>query len=333
MKTKIIATLGPASEDEKIILKLRQKGASIFRLNLSHGQKTWHENIIKIIRKYTDASIMLDTKGPEIRTGEISEVKLKKGDTALIIPSGKPDHPQFKNSFKVTYQQITQVLNLGSIIAIDAGRVLLKTEKITKQGVFAQVVQGGLVTSGRHVNLPGTKIDLPILTKKDQEMLSLVKKYQIEYLAVSFVRNKTDLQVLKQQLQDQEIKHTQIISKIENAAALKNITAILDNSDAIMVARGDLGVETPWYQVPIQEEQLIKNAHLKNKPVIVATQMLSSMLQNSIPSRADVMDIAIAVQMGAQMTMLSDETAAGKFPVEAVQAMKQVVEYAEKNKF
>ncbi len=331
MKTKIIATIGPASEKDKIIAQISQAGAKRFRLNMSHGDVAWHVKMIKKLRKIPKVEIILDTKGPEIRTGKQEKPFYVKKEESVIITTNPKEKTKTKNQIFINYRELGRLLKKGEIIMIDSGKIVLKVVSIEDDKIFTKVKDPGIMSSFRHVNLPGKKINLPILTNSDKEILKQCKEFNIEKIAISFVRDVSDIKEVKMFLKENDI-NAKIISKIEHTEALKNIDKIIKESDEIMIARGDLGVETPWYAVPVEEELLIKKAHKFKKPIIVATQMLSSMVNDDIPSRADVMDISIAVQLGAQTVMLSDETASGKFPVEAVTAMATIVKYAEKHK-
>ncbi|MBT4936997.1 pyruvate kinase [Candidatus Peregrinibacteria bacterium] len=327
MKTKIIVTVGPASDDEETLKSLVQAGASVFRLNMSHGNIESHEASLKRLKKLqksSDIQILLDTKGPEIRIGKIEEpLELKEGDILYLS-----NENACQSSIQVDYRDIADSASQAKYIVLDGGKILLKVLGIEKQRVKVRVCSSGILTSFRHVNIPGVHINLPILTDSDKQILTMAQKYEPDYVAASFIRNVEDIHSVRSYLSQTNIG-ANLISKIEHAEAMKNIEAIIPASDEIMVARGDLAVETPWYKVPVKEERLIKMSREAHKPVIIATQMLSSMEHHMSPTRAEVMDMSIAVQMGADALMLSDETAVGEYPVKAVEVMHKVAEYAE----
>lgn len=329
MKTKIIVTVGPASDNAETLESLVKVGACIFRLNMSHGNISSHEASLKRLKKLQesyDIQILLDTKGPEIRVGAIKKpLELKEGDV-LYLSHEKSTQP---SCIMVDYPSIADSASKAKYIVLDGGKILLKVLDIEGTSVKTKVCSSGILTSFRHVNIPGVHIELPILTQSDKQILSMAQKYLPDYVAASFIRNVEDIQSVRSYLSQKNI-NVKIISKIEHAEAMQSIEKIIPESDEIMVARGDLAVETPWYKVPVKEERLIKLSRKAHKPVIIATQMLSSMEHNMSPTRAEVMDMSIAVQMGADALMLSDETAVGEYPVKAVEVMKKVAEYAEK---
>lgn len=332
MKTKIIATMGPAVESVEKIKQLITAGVSFFRLNLSHGTVSWNEGIIEKIRDNTDAEIILDTKGPEIRTCLMEHaVHVESGQELVITTStyATKDFGRIKK-IAVTYDAILTIVKPGDSIAIDSGKIMTEVLRISSDAIYTKVLTGGIITSTRHVNLPGVLIDLPILTEGDKLNLLMGCKYGVDKVAVSFVRGKKDVEDVRAFLTSNGSK-AKIVSKIEHVAAMENLDEIIEVSDEIMVARGDLGIEIPWYSVAIAEELIIKKCKEKKCPVIVATQMMSSMQNNAIPTRAEVMDVTIAVQLGAGCVMLSEETTIGKFPIETVKSMKMIAEYAEEH--
>lgn len=326
MKTQIIATLGPVTQDEEKIKELIDAGVSVLRINMSHGNVEWTKGIVEKIRKSTDARIMLDTKGPEIRVSKVPQaIEIQNNEMVQIAYEKDATSPEI---IPVTYPGISNILKAGDKIVIDSGKMVARVDHIEGSIIYALVIQGGTITSGRHLNLPGVYIDLPILTESDKENITAAASFQFDKLALSFVRNKEDIEEARAFLKTLNVE-AKIISKIEHVAALENLMEIIEASDEIMVARGDLGVEIPWHKIAVKEEQIIQACKEKGKPVIVATQMLLSMQENAIPTRAEVMDVTIAVQLGANFIMLSDETTVGKYPKETVQAMKKIAEYAE----
>ena len=333
MKTKIIATIGPSTQTKEVIEKMVQAGVNVFRLNMSHGTVGWNEKMVKLIQSTTNAEVLLDTKGPEIRTCHVEhDVHLAKGEELLIVDDSR-EQEEFdpQKCVPVTYDKIASIVKEGSQIIIDSGAVIVEVTKIEEGVVWTKTLRGGKVTSRRHVNLPGAYIDLPILTKWDEKNLVMGAKNDVDKIALSFTRNVEDIRIARKFLKKEGSK-ARIIAKIENQEALENIDAIIDEADEVMVARGDLGVEVMWYTIPQIEQDIINKCNEKNTPVIVATEMMASMKDNPRPTRAETMDVAIAVQVGANYVMLSDETTVGHYPVQTVKAMKQIAEYAENNK-
>ncbi len=338
-KTKIISTMGPTFESPEMIREMISRGVNVVRLNTSHGDYEEHgERIkaVKIIRKEMDQpiSLLLDTKGPEIRVGEIKNKKLfvKIGDI-LKIHCNKEHFVGENNEFWVSYDDLANTVSPGQLIMIDDGKLSLETIKVdAKKGlVTVKVLNNHYVGTKKAVNVPGAKLTLPFISEYDKEVILWGIKQGIDYVAASFVRDGSDVLELRKLLDDNKGKHIQIMSKIEALQAINHINDIVKESDAIMLARGDLGVEIPYQEVPFYEKLLIAKSRAWGKPIVIATQMLDSMTDNPRPTRAEVTDVYYATMSGADGTMLSGESASGNFPKEAVETMALINFEAEKN--
>lgn len=333
-RTKIVCTIGPASENKETLRKLFEEGLDVARLNFSHGTHEEHQrkiDTIKELRKEMDLpiAIMLDTKGPEIRLGNFKdnmEINLKENDKFTITTR---EILGDENIVSVSYKDLPKDLEIGSKVLIDDGLVGLIVESIEDTEINLKVESGGLISSHKGVNVPDSHINLPALTEKDKEDIIFGIKNDIDFIAASFIRTKSDVLGIRKVLEDNNNFDIRIISKIESRQGLENIDEIIDASDGIMVARGDLGVEIPTEEVPIAQKELIKKCNLASKSVITATQMLDSMIRNPRPTRAEATDVANAVLDGTSAVMLSGESANGKYPVEAVKTMRKIVEVTE----
>lgn len=332
-RAKIIATLGPASNDKKTIVKLAKAGVDVFRLNFSFGTYDEHKKTIKTIRDVSkeinkSIAILQDLQGPKIRVGKLKEsVVVKKG--AKIILSGNSIH---KDAFYIptTYKHIASDTKAGKTILLADGKIILsvtKTDKKKKE-VFCKVINGGTILTGKGINLPYTDIGLPALTPKDKEDAVFGIKAGVDYMGLSFVRHAEDVLKLKR-LMARMKKDIPVIAKIEKPEGVDNIDAILDVTDGIMVARGDLAVEISFAKVPLVQKELLKKANLRGAFTIVATEMLSSMVDNPRPTRAEASDVANAILDGTDAVMLSNETAMGEFPLKSVTAMSDIVKETE----
>ena len=321
--TKIVSTLGPASNSEDMIRKLYRAGVTMFRLNSSHGDMETHKQTLDFIRKiekeeHTVIPVLLDLQGPKIRVGKFDEpIEIKAGEVL---------------KFRHQDKGIADDVKPGDKILIDDGKIQLTVEKSENNIVYAKVLTSGVIKPRKGLNLPGGTASLNILTERDKQFVEFAMHNDIDYLGLSFVRCKEDLQLLRGIL-DRNNSHLRIISKIEKPQALENIDDIIEYSDGIMVARGDLGIETPIEQLPIVQKTIIRKTNAVRKPVIVATQMLESMIENPMPTRAEASDVANAIIDGADAVMLSGETAAGKYPVEAVSIMKKIAEDINNSQF
>jgi pyruvate kinase len=331
-KTKIIATLGPASDSPKVIHNLIKAGVNVFRLNLSHGEHESHRKLYKIVRESAEAlhqhiTVFADLCGPKIRTGKFKNgsIIINKGDQVVVTTREIVGE---ENLIPCQYQDLANDVKAGDRILLDDGKFELKVIKKDAQDVTCKVIFGGELKNNKGINLPGVNVSCPSLTKKDRADALFALDLGVDYLALSFVRKTEDISDLRQLIVSNGYD-THIIAKIEKPEALINSQEIISASDAIMIARGDLGVELNPEDVPIAQHQLIKTARAMNKPVIVATQMLESMIENSRPTRAEVTDVSNAVYCSTDAVMLSGETASGHFPVEAVEIMSRVIKQTE----
>jgi len=332
-KTKIVCTIGPASESPENLKKLIQAGMNVARLNFSHGDFEEHGNRIKNIKKVREelgktVSILLDTKGPEIRLGKLKEEPIELVQDEKITLTTE-DILGDKNRIPVTYQQLPQDVSVGSTILIDDGLIGLKVEEVNGTEIVCRIVNGGQIKSKKGVNVPGVRINLPGITEKDAADIRFGIEQGIDFIAASFVRKASDVLEIRAILEEHNAQHIHIISKIENQEGVNNLAEILEVSDGLMVARGDLGVEIPAEEVPLVQKRMIEMCNRAGKPVITATQMLDSMQRMPRPTRAEASDVANAIFDGTDATMLSGETAAGKYPVESVLTMARIAERAE----
>ena len=346
MNTKILATVGPASID--LVKNLQEKWAKRFRLNLSHWDVDFHKNAIQKIKKAWEDfwwnEIVLDTKWPDIRTWDIFSddgknlIKVKKWEEFELIFSDKKEKI-FWDEKKIFhgYKKFFSSVEIWDKIIIDDWKIVLIVEKKINdwEKIFAISKNSWEISSRRHINLPWKHIDLPILTESDKKIISMWISEWINAIAVSFVRNKEDILEVRKFISENNLKNNsenvKIISKIENVEWLQNIDEIIKFSDEIMIARWDLWVEVNFYKLPIIQKSIIQKCNRTLTPVIVATQMLMSMTENTTPTRAEVFDVSMAVSMWANTVMLSDETASWKNPVKAVNVMRKICEFAEKS--
>ncbi|BBH21482.1 pyruvate kinase [Paenibacillus baekrokdamisoli] len=331
-KTKIVCTIGPSSESLENTKKLINAGMNVARLNFSHGDFEEHGNRIKNIRQAcqelgTTVAILLDTKGPEIRLGKLAdEYELIQGDTVTLTTE---EIVGDQNRIPVTYANLPSDVEVGSTILIDDGLIGLTVEEIQGTEIKCRIVNSGPVKSKKGVNVPGVHISLPGITEKDANDIVFGIEQNVDFIAASFVRKATDVLEIRELLEKHNASHIQIISKIENQQGVDNLDEILEVSDGLMVARGDLGVEIPAEEVPLVQKEMIQKCNRAGKPVITATQMLDSMQRNPRPTRAEASDVANAIFDGTDAIMLSGETAAGKYPVESVQTMSRIAVRAE----
>jgi len=332
-KTKIVCTIGPSSESLENTKKLIKAGMNVGRLNFSHGDFEEHGNRIKNIRIAnqelgTSVAILLDTKGPEIRLGKLKEepIELVQGDAITLTTE---DILGDRNRVPVTYDNLPNDLTVGSTVLIDDGLIGLQVESIEGTEVHCRIVNSGPIKGKKGVNVPGVKISLPGITEKDRNDIIFGIEQGIDFIAASFVRKASDVLEIRELLEKYNAGHIQIISKIENQEGVDNLDEIIEVSDGLMVARGDLGVEIPAEEVPLVQKQMIKKCNLAGKAVITATQMLDSMQRNPRPTRAEASDVANAIFDGTDAIMLSGETAAGKYPTESVETMSRIAERAE----
>src|SRR5437764_11629558 len=326
-KTKIICTLGPATEGVDVLRQLIEKGADIFRLNMSHADHRSAREIVPRIRQLAEeigrpVGVLLDTQGPAIRTGDLkTDLHLNSGDVLeLTVGGAKSEEPY---SVDVNYQGIIDDVSIGDTILVDNGMLKLVVLEKRPGRIRCEVVTPGTLSSRRHVNLPGVHVNLPPLTEKDLADISLGAELGVDFVALSFVRQKSDLDELRDVLLEKRSKAL-IIAKIEDQLAVRAITDMIEGADAIMIARGDLGIEWPMEELPIIQRRIVKRCIRLGKPVIVATQMLESMITNPLPTRAEITDVANAVFEQTDAIMLSAETSIGRYPVECVRVLDRV---------
>lgn len=335
----IICTIGPASNNEKVMLKLIEAGMRVVRLNFSHGSYEEHyaaiqaarEAIMAYTRKigvYKPVAIALDTKGPEIRTGQLSgsetaEVDIKQGDQIKLSTQKDMETKGSKDSIYVDYKQLPKIVKKGNLIFIDDGQISLRVKEMTDSEVTCEIVNGGKLGSRKGVNLPGIPVDLPSVSEKDKKDLLFGVENDVDMIFASFIRNAEAIKDIREVLGPNG-KHIKIISKIENQQGMHNIDDIINASDGIMVARGDLGIEILTEEVVLAQKAIIAKCNKVGKPVICATQMLDSMQGRPRPTRAEASDVANAIFDGADCVMLSGETAKGKYPMECVKCMAKI---------
>lgn len=335
-QTKIIATIGPASWDVPMLVKLVEAGVNIARINFSHGDEESLSHIVDKIRKAEKQigkkiEILQDLSGPKIRTGDFvdGEIYLKKGSHLIIHSENILGN---NKEFSISYPNLFSGLKKGERIFLNDGKQELKILEKDDKKLKVEVLRGGKIVSRRGVNLPDSNLTVSSLTEKDKKDLEFAKKFQPDYIALSFVKDASSVEELRKILKEKKIK-AKIISKIETKSAVNNLKEIISSSDAVMVARGDLGVEIGFEKVPLVQKKIINICNRTSVPEIVATQMLESMIHSPVPTRAEVSDVYNAVQAGADMVMLSAETATGEFPLEAVKMMAKVIREAENNIF
>lgn len=334
-KTKIICTIGPACENAEILEKMCLNGMNVARLNFSHGTHEEHQSKIDLIKEVRvklklPVPIMLDTKGPEyrIKTFENKKISLSDGDKFTFTTD---DVIGDQTKVSVNYENLTEELNIGDVIMVNNGLVKFKVDEISGNDIHCTVIAGGEVSDRKSMNFPNKVLTHDYLSDQDKEDLLFGIKNGIDFVAASFVSSKSDVEAVRNFLNENGGEEIDIIAKIENRAGVDNIDEICELADGIMVARGDLGVEIPFVEVPSVQKYLIKKCRLLGKRVITATEMLESMIYNSRPTRAEISDVANAVYDGSSAIMLSGETAAGKYPAEAVKNMAEIAEFTEKH--
>lgn len=332
-KTKIICTLGPSTDDEKVLCSLIKSGMNVARFNFSHQTYTEHEKRFKQIVKLRDElslpiATLLDTKGPEIR------LKKFKNDKVLLQP-GKSfvlttdDLLGDENIVSITHHDLPKDIKRGSHILIDDGLIDLKVREFDSKNIVCDILNGGVISNNKGVNVPGIKLSLPYVSEKDEKDIIFGIKTGFDFIAASFTRSAEDIIQIKKILSKNNGNHIKIIAKIENSNGVDNVDDILRVADGLMIARGDMGVEIPFERLPVLQKMLIKKAYNAGKQVITATQMLDSMMKNPRPTRAEATDVANAIYDGTSAIMLSGETAAGSYPVEALQTMARIAEKTE----
>jgi pyruvate kinase len=326
-KTKIICTLGPTSEKADVLRQLIETGADIFRLNMSHAEHRSVREVVPRIRTLAEearrsVAILFDTQGPAIRTGDLkTDLHLKQNDILeFTVGDAKPEGPY---SINVNYEGLIDDVSVGDTVLVDNGMIRLVVLEKTGKRIRCKVITPGTLGSRRHINLPGVHVNLPPLTEKDLRDISLGVKLDVDFVALSFVRQKSDLDELRRVLAEEKSKAL-IVAKIEDALAVRAIDDMIEGADAIMIARGDLAIECPMEELPIIQRRIVKSCLRLGKPVIVATQMLESMITNPLPTRAEITDVANAVFEQADAIMLSAETSLGRYPVECVRVLDRI---------
>lgn len=331
-KTKIVATVGPASNSKEMLKALIKEGVDVFRLNFSHGSHADHQKVIDFVRELnaelgTHVALLQDLQGPKIRVNEVEDGTVIVAGQEIIITT-----VQFKgNAQKVStsYERLPLDVKPGDMILIDDGKLELKVKEVRGVEVISEVIYGGPLKSRKGINLPFTKVSAPSLTEKDSADLEFGLKNNVDWVALSFVRKASDIEELRAIIESRK-STTRIVAKVEKPEALENIDAVVAATDAVMVARGDLGVEIVMEEVPMVQKMLVEKCNKLSKPVIVATQMMESMIENPRPTRAETNDVANAVMDGADALMLSAETAAGKYPIEVIRSMVRTIGSVEK---
>lgn len=333
-KTKIVCTLGPSTDDEKVLEQLMKAGMNVARCNFSHGTHEEHKermDKVKKIREKCDrpVALLLDTKGPEIRTGNFKDgkVKVKTGQTFTLVADNNILGTEEKTG--ITFPDLYKDVTPGAVIMIDDGLIEMEVVKIEGTDIVCNVKNDGVISNHKGVNVPDVHISMPYMSEQDKSDILFGIKEDVDYIAASFTRTADDVKELRKFLDDNGGKDINIIAKIENSEGIINVDGIIEEADAVMVARGDMGVELPEEEVPIIQKMIIKKVYEAGKQVIIATQMLESMINNPRPTRAETADVANAIYDGTSAIMLSGETAAGKFPVEAVATMARIAERTE----
>lgn len=330
--TKIVATLGPASWHKEVMVEMIRAGVNVFRVNFSHGDHDTHRRTIKLVKEINEeynfkTAVLADLQGPKLRIGDVEEgVIINEGDT-LTFTTEKLVGDAVR--VYINYKQFPSDVKTGEHILLDDGKLICEVlETHGKNTVITKVVQGGPLKSKKGVNLPNTKVSLPCLTKKDLEDVVVAMEEDVEWIGLSFVRDVKDVAELRKIIEDFG-SSAKIVSKIEKPEAVVDIDNIIHATDAIMVARGDLGVEIPYSSVPMVQKMIVQKCHIKAKPVIIATQMMETMIDNQSPTRAEVNDVANSVCDGADAVMLSGESSVGKYPIKVVETMASIVSHVE----
>lgn len=330
VRSKIICTIGPSSEKPDVLESMIEAGMDVARINLSHGNYAKHEGVIEHLREINDTAILVDLPGPKIRVGELKD--------ALSFRQGEKIHfttwnvTGSKNEVPISYEKLPQELNVGGSIYINDGLIEFKVKEVDDdlKGFSAEAITGGEITSRKGINAPGATLSMRPPTEADKLGIKFGIEHEADWFAISFVRNRKDVEISKKTIVDAG-GFQPVISKIEHGDAVKNIDEIIHSSDAIMVARGDLGIEVKTWEVPLLQKSIIEKCREQGKPVIVATQMLDSMVTHPRPTRAEASDVANAILDGADAVMLSEETALGLFPVESVQVMNSITQAVEES--
>ena len=334
-KTKIICTLGPATNEDRVLKQLMLEGMNVARINFSHGTMEEHLETINRVKKMREelnlpVAVLLDTSGPEIRLGNFEQEKVTLEQGKEFVLTAK-DVVGTKDMVSITYKKLMQDVKEGMKILLDDGLIEMSVLKVTDQDIVCRVENGGVISSHKGVNVPGAEISMKYISPKDKEDITFGAKQGIDFVAASFVRSAHDVMDLRNLLKENGHEEIKSIAKIENRQGIEHIDEILEASDGVMVARGDMGVEIPLYELPPIQKKIIKKTLEKGKIAITATQMLDSMMKNPRPTRAETTDVANAIYDGTSAIMLSGETAAGKYPVEALKTMVEIAQYTEQD--
>ena len=334
MRTRIIATIGPACADTKTLSRMVEEGVSVFRFNFSHGTMADHERLLHRVRQvqhklHHRIGILQDLEGHRIRTGRLMgghPVMLRAGQRLTLYrqPIAGTAH-----GVSLDYPGLFDRIHRHQMIYVDDGKIHLKALRVSENRLTTEVVQEGVLGEHKGVNIPGAPLDFPPISEKDVRDLEFAVRNRVEYVAQSFVRDAADIFEVKRRIRG--LPHAQVIAKVESREGIKNIADILRAADGIMVARGDLGISVPIYEIPILQKWIVAACNHRRKPVITATQMLEHMIDHPFPKRAEVSDVANAVIDGSDFVMLSGETAAGKYPVETVRMMRTIIEHTERH--
>ena len=327
-KTKIICTLGPASESEQMIRELMLAGMNVARLNFSHGTHEEQKGKIELVKKVREelklpVAMLLDTKGPEIRTRDVEggKIELKKGQSFVLTTEEVLGN---EGIVSITYRDLVKDVEVGDAILIDDGLIELRVNQVTEKDIYCTVKNGGFISNKKGINVPGVNLNMPFISEKDYDDIIFGIEEGFDFIAASFTRSAEDILEIRKILDERNCDHIKIIAKIENLQGVENIDEILRVSDGIMIARGDMGVEIPLEEVPVIQKKLILKSLEIGKPVITATQMLDSMMKNPRPTRAETSDVSNAIYQGTGAIMLSGETASGQYPVEALKTMDRI---------
>lgn len=331
-QTKIICTLGPATANPVMIRKLYAAGMNVVRMNMSHGDHAFHRSVIDMVKELNEqvefpVALLLDTQGPEIRTGNVAEeIPLKEGEVVTVTV--RSDQCVEQCSIQIEYEDLIDQVSVGDRITVDNGLINLEVLSKEQRSMQCRVIDGGMLKSRRHVNLPGIRVNLPAITRKDEKDIAFGVENGVDYIALSFVRCAGDVRELRQLL-GQNADKVKVIAKIEDQEGVRNVEEIADVADGLMVARGDLGVEVDIEDLPNIQRRLVRLCAERGKRVIVATHLLESMIQNPIPTRAEVTDVANAIYEEVDAVMLSGETAVGKYPVKCVEMLDRIARSSE----
>ncbi|MDJ0658548.1 MAG: pyruvate kinase [Crocosphaera sp.] len=335
-RTKIVATIGPASSSREILINMINAGMNVARLNFSHGSYDDHQKIVALLRSIsneleTPITLLQDLQGPKIRIGQLpdGQISLIDAETVTLVPIA--DYNYQSSTVGIDYPYLAEEAEIGSQILLDDGLLQLQIQEIKGNAVICKIIEGGILKSRKGVNLPSLDLRLPSLTEKDKKDLEFGLSQGIDWVSLSFVRKADDIRNIKNLLVEKGYKDVPVIAKIEKPQAVENLEEIVNECDGLMVARGDLGVEMSPERVPILQKKIIKLCNFRGKPVITATQMLESMINNPRPTRAEASDVANAIIDGTDAVMLSGESAIGKYPIKAVQMLAKIAQEVEKD--